>query len=62
MPSQEFKDVFNRKPHVQIDLDEYWNIPSTEGWQNKPHRYLYDCLREIYHLRLELHKLKEHTG
>jgi hypothetical protein len=59
MPSQKFKDMFKEKPFVQIDLDEYWNAPSTKGWENKPHRYLYDCLREIYHLRLEL---KKHTG
>ena len=25
---------------------DLWRAPSTEGWQNKPHRYLYDALRE----------------
>jgi len=59
MPSQDFEKVFKEKPSASIDLDEYWNLPAAEGWQNKPHRYLYDCLREIYHLRLELEK---HTG
>ena len=54
MPSQKFKDMFKEKPFAQIDLDEYWNAPSTKGWENKPHRHLHDCLREIYHLRLEL--------
>jgi len=59
MPSQDFKKVFKEKHSASIDLDEYWNLPASEGWKNKPHRYLYDCLREIYHLRLEL---KKHTG
>ena len=31
MPSQKFKDMFKEKPFAQIDLDEYWNAPSTKG-------------------------------
>jgi len=60
MPSQNFEKMFKEKPTASIDLDEYWNLPDTEGWQNKPHRFLYNCLREICHLRLRLEQ-KKHT-
>jgi len=66
MLSKSFREMFMEPPYIHIDLDEYWNVPSTEGWQNKSHRYLYHCLREIYHLRLEVKELrselKKHTG
>jgi hypothetical protein len=60
--SERFAKVFRRKPSDPLDLDEYWGIPSCEGWQNKPQRYLYDALREIYHLRLEIEELKKRLG
>ena len=58
MESKSFQEMFKDPPSNHIDLDEYWEVPSTEGWKNKPHRYLYDCLREIFHLRLEVKRLR----
>lgn len=58
-PSSDFQRMFAKPPDEPIDLDAYWSAPSSEGemgaaWVNKPHRLLYDCLKEIYHLRLKL--------
>lgn len=36
---------------------ELWQAPSTEGWQNKPQRYLYDALHEAAALRLTLDRM-----
>ena len=61
-PSREFAETFERPPEEPIDLDAYWRAPCAPEttawsmdpaytWQDKPHRLLYDCLREIHHLR-----------
>ena len=57
-PSRKFIELFGDPPVTPINLDEMWHTPSTEGWRNKPHRFLYDCLREIFHLRKEVARLR----
>jgi len=46
----------NDKPLKTIPdrtLQDYRVAPQTEGWRNKPHRYLYDLITEIEALRAE---------
>jgi len=64
LPSDDFRGQFERAPDEPIDLDAYWKAPGNPPeigapwsdepgytWADKPTRLLYDCLREIYHLR-----------
>ena len=53
-PEQRFAEMFSRPPEEAINLPEYWAAPGVDGgeWEDKPHRLLYDCLRELHHRRL----------
>ena len=52
--AERFAEMFSRPPAEAIDLPDYWQAPSVAdgAWANKPHRLLYDCLRELHHRRL----------
>jgi hypothetical protein len=45
-----------RTPPARLVTDDYWKAPSGEGpqaatWKDKPHRLVYDLVREVERLR-----------